>query len=340
MLNNEYARAAKNANGYIYTSPATRAMMTTTEGAPLLPEDEWKQLEIYLATSFWNNRLYNPTPFNTDPRVLEYRRFFERTIRSRLVMHLDELRRVYTALGIGFLPADRTFQMIDDAHADQSTRTTAVDESDEVETGSVNIESGERADVISEAGSKKNITDTGTPSGTSSVTSGQISTETEQYIGFNGSTPHDNTRKVSAVDPTRTIDTESFDGRTTTSTHTTGDAEGDKLPTVENEGFSSRAHTNNVNEDHDSDGESHRTVSGWGGYDIEASIVANIEIAKTCVADMIAEIIRKAVILTDSVDCRSGDSDFLIERRTWGSLSGETWGSLSDKTYKEIEEVF
>lgn len=354
MLLNEYARKAKNHSGYIFASPATRALMITKEGAPLIPDSEWNEIETYLVTSYWNNRLYNPTAFKADPEVLPYRRFFEKTIRSRLLMQLDQLQRVYEALHISFLPADRTFQMVDDEHVDDNTRSTVSnrenvrsgEETDAAETGGVSIESGQRADTVTEAGSTQRITDAGTPSGASGVTSGQVETEKDQYVGFNANDVHDNTQKTRSVDPTRTVENESFTGRTTTHSFTTGDAEGDLLPTTETEGFTDRTHgydvtdteTGDVADENTTAGESHRTVSGWGGYDIEASIRANIEIAKTCVADMIGETIRKAVILTDAIDCQSGDTDFMIEAATWGDLADLTWGSLSDKTYEEIKE--
>ncbi|MBO7548842.1 MAG: hypothetical protein J6T77_02635 [Clostridia bacterium] len=357
MLLNEYANRAHDKYGYIFTSPATRALMVTKEGAPLIPDGEWKEIETYLATSFWNNRLYNPTQYKTDPDVVPYRRFFEHTVRSHLVVRLDEFQRVYEALHISFLPSDRTFQTIDDAHADDTTRSSTTertsvrsgDEIDSSENGNVSIESGQRSDVVTEAGSTQRLTDAGTPSGSAGVGSGPIETSTEQYIGFNSNTPHDNTRTVREVDPTRTIENESFNGRTTTHTFTTGDADGDLLPTTETETFGERTHTYNDVTDTESgsssdetsaEGEAHRTVSGWGGYDIEASIAANIEIAKTCVADLIAETIRKAVILTDAVPCRCGNTEFMRERRTWGELEGYTWGELSNMTYEEIEEGF
>lgn len=357
MLNNEYVRAARNKNGYGYVSPATRSMLTTTEGAPLLPDDEWKAIENYLVTSYWNNRLYNPTPFKTDPAILPYRRFFEQTIRSRLLLRIDEYRRIYDALHISFLPADRTFTMIDDATASDTTREMSEDsenvrfgsETDSGMTDRFVEESGERSDVITEGGTRQNVTDSGTPSGSTGVGSGTVSTEKQQYTGFNASTPHDNTQTVRSVDPARTVETESFTGRTTTHRHTTGDAEGDNVPTTFEQGASDNTHTyddvtdtgtRSTSDLTATEGEGHRTVSGWGGYDIEASVAANIQIAKTCIADLIAETIREAVILTDVVPCKSGDTDFMYERQTWGGLENVRWGDLQTKTYEEIEEAF
>lgn len=293
---------------YCYVSPETRALMTTAEGAPLLPGDwDWKRIEERVATAYFPCMLYNPTAeiVTPDRDLSRYDRFFEMAIKAQLFVNLDKYRRVFTSLGISFKPADR--QNTHRAAKDEYKETNSADTTFGKVVTTVNTPTGSE--------SVKTVTDSGTAGTGETVGTGDL---TEQ---INGRTALDsgtfaNTDKSTAIvkNPARTVTTETRDAGTMSTTDTATDSG--------TEGVSgAKDYTLDRAED----------VTGWAAYDIETSVTANLEIAKTTLSKMIVDDIVAAIIVGvfDSRPVRANIPDFVMQQILWGEYDEDTnWDEL------------
>lgn len=303
---------------YCYVSPETRALMTTESGAPLLSgEWDWKRIEERVATAFFNFPLYNPTTEEVTPDrdKSRYDRFFEMAIKAKLFTELDKYRRVYDALGISFKPADRNglHKHNKDVYGELNSSTTTFGK---VVTD-VNTPEGHE--------SVKTVTDSGTVGTGESVSSGDLSKQTNANTAFDSGTFADvDKNTMSVITPARTVTTETRDAGTMTTTNTSTDSGTEGTNGGKN-------YTLETNED----------VSGWSAYDIETSVTANLEIAKTTISKLIVEDIVSAIIcgVYEATPSRPNIPDFIMEKVLWGEYDEDinwdellgTWRAVSQR---------
>lgn len=293
---------------YCYVSPETRDDMTTTSGAALLPDEwDWKRVEERVATAFFNFPLYNPTTEDVTPVREEsrYDRFFEMAIKAKLYTERDKYRRVYDALGVSFKPADRN--NLHRATNDVYGETNSTDTDFGKTVGTTVTPSGQRT--------TKTVTDSGTVGTGESVSTGNLSTQTNAQTAFDSGTFADTDKSTTTVDtPARTVANVTESGGTyKTETNVTdgGDehVDGAKDYTL----------------DHTED------VTGWSAYDIETSVAANLEIAKTTISKMIVDDIVETIIcgVYDDRRGKANIPDFIMEQILWGEYDEQAWNTLT-----------
>lgn len=345
-LNNaQYAQKARAVRGWAYVSPVTRAELVTESGAALLPDEQWEEIEKKLITHYPANILYNPTAFDTDPDNRGFLRFLTTTIKSALVSSIDRYRRVYTALGISFVPNDRKRALMEATRSGEHSETeTGQKHGSNVRTGSESDTStGTTTATQSGQETRNSQSDSGVLTG-GAIAAGTSESVQHDYYGYNSDTPHGNGKDTTTLHPRRVSDTE---------TTIFGDANGQNNPTdtsttsasntkLYNSVTDTLAQTDTLTREGENAEEHTVNYSGWDMYDIELSVMRNLEIAKTDLSDIIADDIRKAVILTQTSEFPvEYDAEELAHYRTWVEARAFTWQQAFDNfpNWEEFEEV-